>query len=410
MQIVDRHRCTGCGACANACAQEAIQMKENVEGFLEPSVDEAVCVSCGICESVCPVLNERCNEENECQKSLLVTTSDESYYRRSATIGLCTMLSEWVISQNGVVYGVWLDESDWKAKHVCVSNTEELDKIRNSKYIQSDSGNCFKEIKERLGQGVKVLFVGTPCQVAGLKSYLSRPCDNLYTIDLVCHGVYSHKLLAEEVAYWEKSLGGKVEQFRFRSKEVIPWSHGGVINFDLIDKQGNRKHVERHGRFSPTYRCYAYSGDGLNYNLRKCCYSCAFRDGKRYGDLTIGDAWMVSVKYLDWNQTNCSRGVSLALINTPKGVAMMAPISNKVRMKEIPRTAAFVQPALLDSHRPIPTQRDELYARLGQEDYGRLVNRLLNVDLKSLYRKEVSDKRKKRIKKAIKKLVYGDRY
>lgn len=410
MQIVDHHRCTGCGACANVCAQEAIQMKENAEGFLEPTVDEAVCVSCGICESVCPVLNERCNEVNECQKSLLVTTSDESYYRRSATIGLCTMLSEWVISQNGVVYGVWLDESEWKAKHVCVSNTEELDKIRNSKYIQSDSGNCVKEIKERLGQGVKVLFVGTPCQVAGLKSYLTRPCDNLYTIDLICHGVYSHKLLAEEVAYWEKSLGGKVEQFRFRSKEVLPWSHGGVINFDLIDKQGKKKHVERHGKFSPTYRCYAYSGDGLNYNLRKCCYSCAFRDGKRYGDLTIGDAWMISEKYLDWNQTNCNRGVSLALTNSSTGASMMAAVSNKVRMKEIPRTAAFVQPALLDSHRPIPAQRDELYARLGQEDYGRLVNRLLNVDLESLYRKEVSDQRKKRIKKTIKKFIYGDRY
>lgn len=409
MQIIDNYRCTGCGACANVCAHEAIQMKENSEGFLEPAVDEAQCVSCGICESVCPVLNERCNVEDDCQKSFLVTTSDESYYRRSATIGLCTMLSEWIISKNGVVYGVWLDESEWKAKHVCVSSTKELEKIRNSKYIQSDSGHCFKEIKERLVLGEKVLFVGTPCQVAGLKSFLFRPYENLYTIDLVCHGVYSHKLLAEEVAYWEKSLKGKVEQFRFRSKEVFPWSHGGVINFDLVDKRGNKKHVERHGKFSPTYRCYAYSGDGLNYNLRKCCYSCAFRDEKRYGDLTVGDAWMISEKYLDWNQTNCNRGVSLTLTNTPKGVAMMDGVSSKVQIKEIPRAAAFVQPALLDSHRPIPAQRDELYARLGQEDYGQLVNRILEVDLESLYRKEVGSQRKKKIKKAIKKLVYGDR-
>ena len=319
------------------------------------------------------------------------------------------MLSEWVISQNGVVYGVWLDESEWKAKHVCVSSKEELEKIRNSKYIQSDSGGCFKEIKEWLGQGVKVLFVGTPCQVAGLKSFLARPYDNLYTIDLVCHGVYSHKLLAEEVAYWEKTLGGKVEQFRFRSKEVFPWSDGGVINFDLMDKRGRKKHVERHGRFSPTYRCYAYSGDGLNYNLRKCCYSCAFRDVKRYGDLTIGDAWMISEKYMKWNQVNCDRGVSIALANTPKGIAMTEAVSNNVRLKEIPMAAAFVQPALMDEHRPIPTQRDELYARLGQEDYGRLVNRLLNVDVGSLYRKEIWSQKKKKIKKTIKKLVYGPR-
>ena len=383
-------------------------MKENSEGFLEPSLNNALCVSCGMCESICPILNEQCNESSE-QHCYLVTTQHEQYYRRSATMGLCTMLAEHFLNEKGVVFGVWLDESEWKARHICISNTVDLEKIRNSKYLQSDSALCLEEVKAKLETGEKVLFVGTPCQVAGLKAFLGRQYANLITVDLICHGVYSYKLFREEIHYWESKLKGKVRNFRFRSKEVFPWVEGGIIYFDLLKKKGETIHFERHGKYSPTYRCYAYSGDGFNYNLRKSCYSCHYRNPARYGDLTVGDAWLVDDKYLDWNQINCSRGVSLAIVNTVKGSELLNRVSAIIQQKEIPQEAAFVQPALLPASRTIPIARQELYQQLGKEDYGDLVNRLLNIDLEKLYERDQRQVKNKAIKKKIKELVYGKR-
>lgn len=409
MFYLDKNRCTGCGACANVCAIGAIQMVEDSEGFLEPVVDEERCVSCGACESTCPVLHDQSNKDDGDGHCLLVTTTLEQYYKKSATIGLCTMLAEKVIEEKGVVFGVWLDESEWKSKHICISSPAELDKIRNSKYIQSDAVSCLEDVKSQLVAGRTVLFIGTPCQVAGLKSYLGKQYENLYTIDLICHGVYSYKLLREEVDYWEKKLKGKVKNFRFRSKEVSPWSEGGIINFDLRDKNGRLTHVERHGKYSPTYRCYAYSGDGSNYNLRESCYHCVFRDRRRYGDLTVGDAWLISQKYLDWNQTNCSNGVSLSIANTEKGTELMGKVSGVVQVKEIPYEAAFVQPALLPSSRTVPATRKELYDRLGKEEYGNLVNRVLGVDIEKIYRSDARLRKRKILKKRIKALLYEKR-
>lgn len=381
-------------------------MAEDAEGFLALVVEEEKCVSCGECESACPVLNEQSN--NDVQGScLLVTTKLERYYKKSATVGLCTMVAEKVIEENGVVFGVWLDETEWKAKHICISRLADLDKIRNSKYIQSDASSCLDEVKSLLVAGETVLFIGTPCQVAGLKAFLGKRYDNLYTIDLICHGVYSHKLLCEEVKYWGKKLNGKVGNFKFRSKEVYPWSDGGIINFDLTRKKSEISHVERHGKYSPTYRCYAYSGDGMNYNLRECCYNCAFRSPARYGDLTVGDAWLIDDKYLNWNQTNCTNGVSLAIVNTDHGTEIMEKVSELVRVKEIPREAAFVQPALLPSARTIPAGRKMLYDNLGKEEYSNLVNRVLQVDIEKLYVRDRRLQKKKALKKKIKGILYG---
>ena len=409
MFYLDKNRCTGCGACANACATGAIQLVENSEGFLEPVVDEERCISCGACESTCPVLHDLSNNDDETGHCLLVTTKLEQYYKKSATIGLCTMLAEKAIEENGVVFGVWLDESEWKAKHICISSHAELDKIRNSKYIQSDAASCHEDVKSRLIAGRTVLFIGTPCQVAGLNAFLGKQYKNLYTIDLICHGVYSYKLLREEVGYWENKLKGKVENFRFRSKEVSPWSEGGIINFDLRDRNGRLTHVERHGKYSPTYRCYAYSGDGSNYNLRESCYNCVFRNRRRYGDLTVGDAWLISQNYLDWNQTNCSNGVSLAIVNSEKGTDMMGKVSGLVQVKEIPYEAAFVQPALLPSSRTIPAERKNLYDNLGKEEYGSLVNRVMKVDIEKIYLLDRRLRKKKELKKKIKGMIYGKR-
>ena len=178
-------------------------MKEDSEGFLYPEINEAKCVNCGLCEKICPVVGNKQENSNIIQKAYLVTTNEKRFYYRSATTGLCTMLAMNVVENGGKVFGVKLDESTWKAYHICIDDTEGVDEIRNSKYIQSELGDSFSKAKDYLKNGVRVLFIGTPCQIAGLKAYLGKDYDNLLTIDLICHGVYSNKLLKEEVKYWE---------------------------------------------------------------------------------------------------------------------------------------------------------------------------------------------------------------
>ena len=158
-------------------------MCEDDEGFLYPVINQARCVSCGLCERACPVVgNHQANSEIG-QKSYLAISEHESHYAKSATIGICTMLAQYVIEQGGRVFGVALDETSWKTSHICVSDETGIERIRNSKYIQSDPCDTYAETRNLLKQGIMVLYIGTPCQIAGLKAYLRHDFENLLTID-----------------------------------------------------------------------------------------------------------------------------------------------------------------------------------------------------------------------------------
>lgn len=400
--------CSGCSACVSACAHEAISMQEDAEGFLYPFIDDSHCIGCGVCSGICPISKTQRNTNFDSQ-CYLATTRLEVYYNNSATIGICTMLAEAIIKLGGVVFGAWLDESTWETKHVKVVDLHELEKIRNSKYVQSDPGSTFREVDRLLRDGVKVLYVGTPCMIAGLKAFLRKSYDDLFTVDLICHGVYSYKLLQKEVGYWKQIFKGEIKNFKFRSKRVYHWDRGGVVNFDVIKKHNNSEHVEILGMFSPTYRCYAYSGNGINYNLRFSCYKCPFRDEERYGDVTVGDSWFMGDKFPQiFTEENRKTGISLLLINTAKGFRIIDWFDGKLDLYGLDKHQAFVQPALLACDRPIPSERMELYGQIDKEHYGELVGRLLKVDIRQLYRDSLSvhepiihEKFKKRIKKYV---------
>lgn len=402
----DESLCSGCSACASSCPSKAIRMTENAEGFLFPTIDAEACTQCGLCEKRCPIASSTTENTEEGQQCFLAVSERQEYFLKSATIGVCTMLSELVIKEGGCVYGVKLDEKRWKAEHTCISRTEDLDLIKNSKYIQSDPNTSFAEVKRKLTDGILVLYVGTPCQIAGLKSYLHHPYKNLLTIDLICHGIYSHKLLKKEVAYWEHRLHGKISNFKFRSKK----GSGGIINFDL-QKGSSLTHYEFPGKYSPTYRSYAYSGDGRNYNLRKNCYSCSFRSPKRYGDITVGDAWFIdAAKYLN-KQIDWKNGVSLILCNTLQGRNYFQKIASSICSVEIPTEIAFSQPALLPSAREIPEQRDAIYQAIDtEEDYAKIVNRLLHADVEKIYKQDHPNPQMVKIKNTIKRFLLINKY
>lgn len=400
--------CSGCTACASICPHKAISMQEDSEGFLFPTIDKDTCVDCGLCQKACPIANDKQSNKGETQKSYIAITDQQKFFLNSATIGVCTISARNFIQAGGKVFGVKLEEKQWKAYHICVSEEDGIEAIRNSKYIQSNPLQTFLEVRDCLKKGIKVLYIGTPCQIAGLKSFLGKAEDNLLTIDLICHGIYSYKLLHKEIEYWEHRLHGRISNFKFRSKK----GSGGIINFDLKRVFSN-KHYEFDGCYSPTYRCYAYSDDGKNYNLRESCYTCPFRDSSRTGDITVGDAWFIhdAAQRLGKQELKWQNGVSLIIGNTEKGNQHLNLILPLLDYREIPQDAAFVQPALLPTNREIPKERQALYQAIDtKENYAQIVNRLLHVDIEEMYRNNQAKMRNARFKNQLKRILLINRY
>lgn len=398
--------CSGCGACVQVCQHGALEMSSDSEGFMFPYINSEKCVNCGLCDRICPIVGTNTENQGEEQHCYIATTNEEKFYEESASIGICTMLSNYIVNHGGIVFGAFLDESNWTAYHISVTDEKDVWKIRNSKYLQSSTRRTFVQVKRKLNQGVKVLYIGTPCQIAGLKSFLRKPYSNLYCIDLICHGVFSPKLMPLEVDYWEKQLKGKIINFRFRSKRVYKYVNGGMVNFDLI-KDGKTSHIERFAASSPSYRCYAYSDDGKNYNHRLSCYSCPFRNQKRYGDITIGDPWFISNDDIDNKKLKISNSVrSLYIVNTTKGDELISKIKNLITEEEIPFSKAFVQPALQKTKKEIPAEREKLYSLVNNQDYGALVEELLGCNLKESHIIFDKNYRNIKMKRIFKKLIF----
>jgi len=292
-------QCTGCAACYNICQNNAIQMLENEEGFYFPVVDNNKCINCKQCENVCPVLNKS-NKTNKKEYTAYYGWSNNNLIRKnSSSGGFFYHLAQFIISKNGVVYGAAFNFKTHRLEH---KSTDEVDliQLQKSKYVQSYIGDSYKKIKQDLNNKRQVLFVGTPCQVAGLNFFLHKEYKNLLTCDFICHGVPPMKLLNQHIKY----LGFKLDEISnidFRYKE-----NSWVDKFIIKGKNKYKKHW--------SYDAY-YLGFEKNINLRKSCYTCAYANGNRYADFTIADFWGV-YKY-DSSKYN-KKGLSLILINNKK--------------------------------------------------------------------------------------------
>ena len=196
IQIVDKQNCCGCGACAQRCPQQCISMRIDQEGFLYPHVDESFCVNCGLCESVCPFLKPEA--ERTPLEVFAAINRDEGVRQHSSSGGVFSLLASSVISAGGVVFGVRFDEQ-WNVVFDYAEDKDKIGLFRGSKYVQANVGDAYKKCECFLKEGRKVLFSGTPCQIAGLKKYLQKEYTNLVACDLICHGVPSPKV-------WEKYL------------------------------------------------------------------------------------------------------------------------------------------------------------------------------------------------------------
>ena len=297
--ISDKSLCCGCTACMNACPAQCIVMRRDREGFDYPVANPDRCIGCGKCEKVCPVLNPG----EPAQPLEALAARNEGYVSESASGGVFPALAEEVIDAGGVVYGAVLNE-DMTVGHADAEDMEAVTRMRGSKYVQSDLYGTFEEVRYYLGEGRKVMFTGTPCQIAGLNSFLGKEDENLLTVDCACHGVPSPGLWEKYVKALEARHGGKLTSVRFRDKSRS-WMH-----YDFVYAVGEDE-VRMPYIKNPYMALFLQ-----DMSLRPSCYNCPSRGGRSGSDLTLADLWSVADTA---PQMNDDKGVSLVLVNSEKG-------------------------------------------------------------------------------------------
>ena len=274
MEICEKKYCTGCAACINICKHDAITMEEKNQGFSFPIVNERKCISCGLCSKVCPA-NYHSLPRRHLNVYAALVKSDEDR-AKSTSGGIFACLAKHVIKLGGYVYGAKLD-TDLAVRHVETHTFEEMNKLRNSKYLQSQIGLLYQRAKKRLEEGNNVLFSGTPCQIAGLRNYLKKDYPNLLAVDILCHGVPSPEMFRKYKKNEETIASSTMSNIQFRTKR-IGWKENVTIR-----EFANGKTADWADTFVPGFLS--------DYFLRECCYSCIYATDERQGDISLGDYW-----------------------------------------------------------------------------------------------------------------------
>lgn len=312
INIEDKKKCCGCSACAQRCPKHCIEMREDEEGFLYPCIDALNCINCGLCEKICPIINIDMNGEFFPKKTYAAYNQDESERLQSSSGGVFSLLSRLVINHGGRVFGAQFT-TDWQVEHTCISSISELHKLRGAKYVQSRIGNTYSETEQFLKDNVSVLFSGTPCQIAGLRSYLRKEYDNLITAEIICHGVPSPKVWRTYLQdLCRKKNIHKINQICFRDK-VTGWKH---YSFSVkYNKKGKEKKISEYY----TQNLYA-RGFTNDLYLRPSCHSCPFKSLRSRADFTLGDFW--GIQHVD-PKIDDDKGITALLVNTEKGLSFL---------------------------------------------------------------------------------------
>ena len=297
-QICNINNCTGCGVCFNICPKKCISMVEDEFGFLYPNIDIESCVDCGLCKKFCPANTDV--QYSEPENVYAAINKNDIDYATTTSGGIATLFSRNIIEKNGVVYGAGFVDG-FKVKHLRSETQADIEKIKGSKYVQSTTADMLDALKKDLEYGRDVLFVGTPCQVAGVKSYVEKDYPNLVLCDLVCHGVPSSKMLKEHL----NCIGDadKVEKISFRDKQGFYLT---VFDKDCV--------IYRKRNFKDVF----YLGFLKSLFYRDCCYLCKYARSERVSDITLGDFWGFDNEKGEFPYPTVN-GLSLVMINTEKG-------------------------------------------------------------------------------------------
>lgn len=354
IKILNKKDCTGCRACEQICPVKAISMKEDDEGFITPKVDEERCIKCGLCKKTCGQIDRFYNKNNlEERKFLGVRPKEKEIAKNSTSGGIAYLISKMVIEENGIVFGSAYDENLMPYQKY-VKDKKELQQLRGSKYVTSDTKKTFSQVKEFLEEGKKILYIGVPCQIGGLKKFLKKDYENLYTIDIICHGVPSQKIFKKYLENEEKKLREKIISYTARSKSKVAWGMGYCAEIKTKNKIKYKK-----ADFDPYYTAF------LKVN-RECCYECKYANLDRIGDITLGDLWGIEQFDYDFYDKN---GVSLAIVNTIKGEKIFNKVKNLVEYRQYNEQQVTKFNGNLKHPTTRPQNREIIYKQLDEMSF-----------------------------------------
>ena len=413
IKIKDKTNCCGCSACVQRCPKHCISLQEDGEGFLYPKVDEEVCINCGLCEKVCPVINRA--DKIAPLKVLAVKNTNEEERMNSSSGGVFLPLARKVISKGGAVFGAVYDEH-WEVHHVYAENIEDVYSMMGSKYLQSRIENTYKEAESFLKQGREVMFVGSPCQIAGLRTFLrNKEYPNLLAVDFLCHGVPSpgvwRRYLAE--TYSKDSLNEQIRRqadagknsvlllslnakspigdIKFRDKTESGWK-----KFRFVVRQKSASKADQNTVLSSDiHRDNPFMRGFLsNIYLRPSCYACKCKNGVNHSDLTIADFWkinQIAPKFDD------DKGVGLVLVNTKKGEECFSELSMDVLPSILEQAHQYN--GGFNEHTKAHPKRELFFLLI---EKGKTIKEAVDICLRISLKRRVLNKGKRVIKKGIK--------
>lgn len=322
IKITNPADCCGCTACASICNKDAITMQDDALGFKYPVVNIEKCIDCGLCEKVC-TFNKNYDTTYNLESPIVYGARHKEIKKveESRSGGAFVAISDYIIENGGVVYGAGYTEN-FRVIHKRATTKEERDEFRGSKYVQSDLCTTFRQIKQDLLEGRTVLFTGTPCQTSGLRSFISNKLrKNLFLLDIVCHGCPSPYIWKEHLKYIEQKTNKKITGTSFRDKKIFGWkAHKETFEFN---NSGKNEYI------NDLYTFLFYK----HIMFRSSCGKCYFTNTQRPSDITLADFW-------GWEKTDKGintddKGLSLLLINTPKGVTLFEEIKKDLTYIEV---------------------------------------------------------------------------
>lgn len=347
--------CCGCGACANICPKRCISMKADNEGFLYPEIDKETCISCGLCQKVCPFIHTA-RMIDEPQVLAARSTSDQTRFISSSG-GIFPEMARAVFQEHGIVVGAAMSPDNRSVVIKYIDHESDLEQLQGSKYIQAETGTIYNDVKQFLLNGQIVLFSGTTCQVAGLKSYLGKDYDNLICVDVICHGVPSPLMWNKYCNYIASKYGRNIDSVDFRSKK-FSWRDFGV-------HLSAGKHIFEFAFQNPYFRMF-----NSNLCLRPSCYNCKVKGLKNTSDISIGDFWNIENVIPEFDD---GRGVSIVLLNTEKGKNFFMQCTSERGIEVSPEFVSYTQacscnPAIVKSMDE-SEKRQEFFSDLAMHEF-----------------------------------------
>ena len=382
IEIIDKSECCGCHACYSVCPKNAIKMIEDENGFKIPKINKKLCINCGKCDKVCPIKNT-INVENK-PVAYAAYNKDEDTRLNSSSGGIFSLLAEYILNLNGVVFGAKFNEN-FEVVHDYITKKEDIPKLRGSKYVQSVIGNSYKDAKFFLEEGKYVLFTGTPCQIEGLLKYLNKEYDKLYTQDIICHGVPSPKVWNKYLKYRQNIDNAKIENVEFRNKKYSGWE-----NYEVCFKYENKIYHIDHNKDS---YMKAFLRDA---SLRDSCYACKFKSVNRASDVLLADFWGINNLMPDFND---KKGLNLLIVNTTKGENLIKNIDHLIEKRKVDVNQAIKYNKSCVESCKIPKMREIFFENINENKFEKVTEKFTVKSSKSFIKRVLRKVKKIMLKK-----------